>query len=113
LNEDNDSWESRTRVEKLIAQLVTLAGDHVACETLGVTGVLAEQVDISFLEDPVDYIAYDLAAALMAADEDSDVTTEVPPLLATLVAEVRLCQSLQGKLDEAELVRRTLSNLRG
>lgn len=113
MNEDNESWESRSRVEKLVGQLAALARDNTACQVLGVDGVLAEQVDISFLEDPVDYVAYDLAAALMAADDDSEASAEVPPLLATLVAEVKLWQSLQGQLDEAELVRRTLSNLRG
>ena len=114
MNEGSESWESRGRVEKLVAQLLELARDNTACDVLGVNGVLAGQVDISFLEDPIDYLAYDLAAALMAADDDdSDASTEVPPLLATLVAEVKLWQSVQGQLDEHELVRRTLSNLRG
>jgi hypothetical protein len=112
LNEANESWESRTRVEKLIAQLSALAGNDVACQTLGVPGVLADQVDISFLEDPLDYVAYDLAGALTAADDDSEVAGEVPPLLATLVAEVKLCRSVLGQLDEAELARRTINNLR-
>jgi hypothetical protein len=114
LNEGSESRESRSRVEKLVGQLLDLARDNTACEILGVSGVLAGQVDISFLEDPIDYVAYDLAAALMAADDDdNDPSTEVPPLLATLVAEVKLWQSVQGQLDEHELVRRTLSNLRG
>lgn len=112
MSEADETWESRSRVEKLVGQLVELARDETACRVLGVDGTIADQVDISFLEDALDYVAYDLAAALMAADEDPDVTTDVPPLLATLVAEVKLCQSLLGRLDEAELVRRTLGNLR-
>lgn len=110
--EPGDNWESRSRVEKLVGQLVELSRDETACRLLGVDGVVAEQVDISFLEEPLDYVAYDLAAALMALDEDSNITTDVPPLLATLVAEVKLCQTLLGRLDEDELIRRTLSNLR-
>ena len=74
--------------------------------------MVAEQVDISFLEDPLEYMAYDLAAALIATEGDVDSPGDVPPLLATLVAEIKLCQILLGRLDEAELVRRTLSNLR-
>lgn len=112
MNEAGESWESRSRVEKLVGQLIALARDESACRVLGVDGAVAEQVDISFIEDPIDYVAYDLAAALMAADEDFDTSTEVPPLLATLVAEVKLCQALMGRVDEAELVKRTLGNLR-
>ena len=113
MNEPDESWESRGRVEKLVGQLIELARDESACRVLGVDGVVAEQVDISFLEDPIDYVAYDLSLALMTADEDHDSPTEVPPLLATLVAEVKLAQALLGRIDDAELVRRTLDNLRG
>ncbi len=112
MNESGDSWESRSRVEKLVGQLLELARDETACRVLGVDGVIAEQVDISFLEDPLDYVAYDLGAALLAADDDGNVSPEAPPLLSTLVAEVKLCQALLGRLDEAELIRRTMSNLR-
>jgi hypothetical protein len=112
LNEAGDSWESRGRVEKLVGQLLELSRDETACRVLGVDGVIADQADISFLEDPIDYVAYDLAAALMAADDELDSPADVPPLLATLVAEVKLCQALLGRLDEAELVKRTLGNLR-
>ena len=112
MNEPGESWENRGRVEKLVGQLVELSRDESACRVLGIEGSVAEQVYISFLEDPVDYVAYDLAAALIAAEDDSDAVGEVPPLLSTLVAEVKLCQAMLGRLDEAELVRRTLGNLR-
>ena len=112
MNEPGESWESRSRVEKLVGQLVSLAADESVCRVLGVDGVVAEQIDISFLEEPVDYVAYDLATALAASDDDFGMTVDVPPLLATLVAEVKLCQALTGRLDEAELVRQTLNHLR-
>lgn len=93
-------------------RLIRLARDQTARDTLGVDdGVLAEQVDISFLEDPIDYLAFDLATALMSVDAD-EPSLEVPPLLATLVGEVRLCQSLLGSVDEDALVRRALDYLR-
>jgi hypothetical protein len=110
LNRD-DGRESRLRVEKLVEQLARMAASIEACEALGVNGVLAEQVDVSFVEDPLDYIAYDLTQALIAADSDEASTNEVPPLLATLVAEFQLCRALQGRVDEVELVRRALANL--
>ena len=111
MNQDDDR-ENRVRVEKLVEQLARMAASIEACEALGVNGVLADQVDISFVEDPLDYIAYDLAQALVAADSEDATTTEVPPLLATLVAEFKLCRAVQGRVDETELVRRTLANLR-
>jgi hypothetical protein len=107
-----DGWESRQRVEKLVSQLARMAASIEACEALGVDGVLAEQVDISFVEDPLDYVAYDIAQALIAADGEDGTASEVPPLLATLVAEFKLCRALEGRVDETELVRRTLANLR-
>jgi hypothetical protein len=112
LNEPG-SRESRSRVEKLVGQLVELSRDETACRVLGVDGAVAEQVDILFLEDPVDYVAYDVASALMAADAELESPTEIPPLLSTLVAEVKLCQALAGRLDEEELIKRTLQHLRG
>jgi hypothetical protein len=112
LNQHADSWESRNRVEKLVGDLARLAMSVEAGEALGVNGMLADQVDISFVEDPLDYIAYDLAAALTAADSEDGSSAEVPPLLATLVAEFKLCRALKGQVDETELIRRTLANLR-
>ncbi len=91
---------------------MSLAGDKTACDVLGVEGVLADQVDLAFVEDPLDYVAFDLASALTAVDADDGEAVETPPLLATLVAEIKLYQSLQSSVDEAELVRRTLQNLR-
>jgi hypothetical protein len=107
-----DDRESRVRIEKLVGLLARLAASIEACEALGVDGALREQVDISFLENPIDYVAYDLAQAILAADSEEATPDEVPPLLATLVAEFKLCRAVQGRVDEAEVVRRTLSNLR-
>jgi hypothetical protein len=106
-----EAWDDRSRVEKVVGKLVALATSIEAQEALGVDGSLREQVDITFVEDPVDYIAYDLAAAIRAADEDEGSSAEVPPLLATLVAEIKLYRALDGKIDEGELVRRTLAHL--
>jgi hypothetical protein len=107
-----DSPDRRHRVEKLVEQLARMASSIEACEALGVNGVLADQVDVSFIEDPLDYVAYDLAQAVFALDSDEASPDEVPPLLATLVAEFKLCRAIEGRVDETELVRRTMTNLR-
>jgi hypothetical protein len=106
-----DDREIRQRVERLVAQLARLAASLEACQALGVDGALRDQVDISFLEDPLDYIAYDVAQAVLAMDGDDGSTTEVPPLLATLVAEFKLCHAVQGRVDESEIVRRALESM--
>jgi hypothetical protein len=106
-----DDRETRQRIERLVAQLAGMAASLEAIEALGVDGALRDQVDISFLEDPLDYIAYDLAQAVLAMDGEDGATNEVPPLLATLVAEFKLCRALQGRIDEPELVRRTLESM--
>ena len=112
MNQREDSWESHNRIERLVGELARLAMSVEACEALGVDGVLSDQVDITFAEDPLDYIAYDLATALTATDSEDGSTAEVPPLLSTLVAEFKLCRALKGQVDETELIRRTLANLR-
>ena len=76
MNRD-DGRESRLRVEKLVEQLARLAASIEACEALGVNGVLADQVDISFVEDPLDYMAYDLAQAQQKA-ENIDIPRLTP-----------------------------------
>jgi hypothetical protein len=111
VNRDEDR-DSRVRVEKLVGLLAKLAASPDACEALGVDGALREQVDISFIEDPIDYIAYDLTQAILAAESEEASPEDVPPLLATLVAEFKLCRAVQGRVDEAEVLRRTLTNLR-
>lgn len=99
-------------MEKLVKQLVELADDETACRVLGVDGAVAEQLDISFLEDPIDYVAYDLATALAAMDEDAGSPEDIPPLVATLVAEVKLSLGLLGHINQDELISRTLNHLR-
>ena len=88
MRDPSDTWESRSRVEKLVGQLIELSRDEAACRALGVDGGVAEQVDISFLDDPVDYVAYDLAEALKAAEDDAGEPHEVPPLPEEVLREL-------------------------
>jgi hypothetical protein len=86
-----------------ISALLKLAANDEACRLLGIEGVLEPQLDITYLDDPLDWLAYDIAQSIKS-NEDEDAE-EPGPTLATLVAEVRLYQALQGRLDEGGLNR--------
>ena len=86
-----------------ISALLKIAANDEACRLLGLEGVLEPQLDITFLDDALDWIAYDIAQAIKSnQDEDSE---EPGPTLSTLVAEVRLYQALNGPIDQAALGR--------
>ncbi len=101
-------WGVLGEVEGKIGQIVTLSQNEEACRLLGVDGVLEGQLDVAFLNDPLQWLAFDIAAALRAADEETEeiASSDAPPLLATLVAEARLCRVLLGQVDEIDLGRR-------
>jgi hypothetical protein len=83
--------------------LVSLARSDEASRLLGVEGALEGQLDITFLDDPLDWIAYDVASAFDAADSQRDSAGVVS--LTTLVAQLRLYRALRGDVDEALLER--------
>jgi hypothetical protein len=102
--------DHRPRVEKAVSQLVFLARSEEACRLLGVEGVLADQVDITFLDDPVDYLAYDIAAAVR--DSAEEVAPVQATMLSTLVAELRLCNLASAHIDQHDLIERVMRHLR-
>ena len=95
-------------VERAVGQIANLARNEEACKLLGVEGVLEGQLDLAFLNDPLEWLASDIANALAAAESSDD--DAVPALesltLDIVVAEFRLCQLVQGAIDENELIRR-------
>jgi hypothetical protein len=101
---------SRPRLEKTVSQLMVLSRSEEACRLLGIDGVLVDQVDITVLDDPLDYVAYDIAAAVRDADEDSAPVQAT--MLSTLVAELRLCGLILGHVDQYDLVERAMRQLR-
>jgi hypothetical protein len=101
---------SRELAEKTVSTLVMLARSEEACRLLGVDGVLVDQTDVSFLDDPLDYLAYDIATALRDAEED--VVSGQGTLLSTLVAELRMCQLLAAHVNQHDLTERVLRHLR-
>lgn len=102
----SEGGNERQAVETYVSQLVTLSRSEEACRLLGVEGVLAEQVDISFLDGPLDYLAYDLAAAVRDSQENTAAVQAT--MLSTLVAELRLCSLLGPHIDTHDLVERVL-----
>jgi len=101
---------SRQKVEKAVSQLMILSRSEEACRLLGVEGVLVSQVDITVLDDPLDYVAYDIAAAVRDADEEGAPVQAT--MLSTLVAELRLCGLISSHIVQADLVERVLRHLR-
>jgi len=104
------SSSQRERVEKAVSQLVMIARSEEACRILGVEGVLVDQVNITILDDPLDYVAYDIAAALRDVEEDT--TPVQATMLSTLVAELRLCGLIRSHVDQYDLVERVMRQLR-
>jgi hypothetical protein len=92
-----------TSLPQRIADLITLARNDEACRLLGVDGVLESQLDITFLDDPLDWVAYDIAQAVKSNEEDGS-GEEPGPTLSTLVAELRLYRMLKGEINEAVLI---------
>ena len=92
-----------------MSQLVTLSRSEEACRILGVDGVLVDQVDITFLDDPLEYLAYDIGAAIRDARDDTSPVQAT--MLSTLVAELRLCGVLISHIDHHDLVERVMRNL--
>ncbi|HXH22103.1 MAG TPA: hypothetical protein VNN10_08740 [Dehalococcoidia bacterium] len=91
-------------VSARITRLIDLARNEEASKLLGVEGLLEDQLDITFLDDPLDWVAYDIAQAIKAADAEED-EEGAGPTLATLVAELRLYRLLRGEIDGIALGR--------
>jgi hypothetical protein len=97
---------SRQTVEKTVSQLTMIARSEEACRLLGIDGVLVDQVTITILDDPLEYVAYDIAAAVRDAAEDRAPVQAT--MLATLVAELRLCGLFVSHIDQHDLVDRVI-----
>ena len=89
-----------------IAALVGLAHNADACSLLGVETSLEPQLDLTFVDDPLGWLAYDLAAAVKNANAEEAGEEEEPgPTLTTLVAEIKLIEAISGAVDQAMLAR--------
>lgn len=116
--------DAEARVGPLVAHLVRLAENEEACRILGVDGTLEDELDVTFLSDPLAWIATEIANAVDAAvlaeageldDEDElDAEESGQVSLSTVVALCRLYRILRGgTLDEAELRAAVIQYLEG
>jgi hypothetical protein len=95
---EEDGESPAQQAERIVTGLVRLAGNDEAGRLLGVEGTLEEEVDVTFLNDPLTWIANEVASAIRLENDESE---GVP--LSTLVALLRLYRVAHGTLDEHEL----------
>ncbi len=95
-NDENESPASQA--ERLVAGLVRLAGSDEAARLLGVDGTLEDEVDVTFLNDPLTWIANEIANGIRLENDESEMVS-----LSTLVPLLRLYRALRGGVDESEL----------
>ena len=97
-----DEWESESveaRVARVVSGLIRLGGSDEACRLLGVDGTLEDEVDLSFLDQPLNWLANEIAGGIRLEDDETGGVS-----LSSLVGLVRLYRILRGgTLDEREL----------
>jgi hypothetical protein len=101
-----ESWETESdapeaQAGRIVSGLVRLANNEEAARLLGVEGTLEEELDVTFLNDPLGWVANEIANGIKDSD-DEDEEEGVP--LSTVVAMLRLYAIVQGgAVDEREL----------
>jgi hypothetical protein len=99
-----ESWETETdapeaQAGRIVSGLLRLANNDEAARLLGVDGTLEEELDVTFLNDPLGWVANEIANGIKDADDEEE---GVP--LSTVVAMLRLYGIVQGgAVDEREL----------
>jgi len=94
-----NSYDGSTTADlnRRLDAIFALAGNDEACRLLGVEGSLEGQLDLEFIDDPLEWLAYDIAMAVRNADASESGEEEEPaPTLATLVGEIRLARLVLG-----------------
>ena len=94
--DENDSPQAQAT--RVVAGLLRLAASDDAARLLGVDGTLEDEVDITFLNDPLAWIASEIASGIKLEDEETEGVS-----LSSLVALVRLYRTLRGNINETEL----------
>jgi hypothetical protein len=95
---DEDNESPARQAARIVGGLVRLAGNDEASKLLGVDGTLEDEIDVTFLNDPLGWIANEIASGIRLENDESE---GVP--LSTLVALLRIYRILRGSLDEQEL----------
>jgi len=99
-----ESWETESdapeaQAGRIVSGLLRLANNEEAVRLLGVEGTLEEELDVTFLNDPLGWVANEIANGIKESDDEEE---GVP--LSTVVAMLRLYSIVQGgAVDEREL----------
>ncbi len=99
-----ESWETEldapeAQAGRIVSGLLRLANNEEAARLLGVEGTLEEELDVTFLNDPLGWVANEIANGIKELDDEEE---GVP--LSTVVAMLRLYSIAQGgAVDEREL----------
>jgi hypothetical protein len=100
-NWESDSEAPEAQAARIVAGLVRLVNNDEAVRLLGVDGTLEDELDVTFLNDPLGAVANEIATGVRDADDDE---SDEGVALSTVVAMLRLYRILRGgTLDEREL----------
>lgn len=98
---DKDSKAVAAEVTKIVERLLRLAADDQAARLLGIDGTLEDEIDVSFLGEPLNWIASEIANGIgEEGDDDEDRAS-----LSTIVGLIRLCGIATGRSVEAAELR--------
>jgi len=98
-NWDTDSDAPEAQAARIVSGLVRLVNNDEAVRLLGVDGTLEDELDVTFLNDPLGWVANEIATGIRDADDDDEGVS-----LSTVVAMLRLYRILRGgSVDEREL----------
>lgn len=99
---DDESPTLEARATAAVTGLIRLTKSDDALRLLGVDGTLEDEVDITFLVDPLNWIASEIANGLRLEGEDAE--SEGGSSLSNVVALLRLCSIVRGApVTEEEL----------
>jgi hypothetical protein len=105
---DGESDAPAAQAARIVAGLVRLANDEEARRLLGVEGTLEDELDLTFLNDPLAWIANEIANGIRLQDEEGEGVS-----LSSVVALLRLYRSVRGGvLEEREVREAVLEYLR-
>jgi len=95
--DENEGVEEQ--VTRIVSGLLKLAHNEEARKLLGIEGTLEDNLDVTFLDDPLGWIASDIAEAIRLQDEEEEESVN----LSTVIASLRLYELLEGEVTEEAL----------
>jgi hypothetical protein len=98
-NWDTDSDAPEAQAARIVSGLMRLVGNDEAARLLGADGTLEDELDVTFLNDPLGWVANEIASSIRESDSEDEGVS-----LSTVVAMLRLYRILRGgAVDEREL----------